>query len=324
MASPPHKPSPANRLRIDYRRVPPRKLNVPITDVHTHVRGVAQARLFVEVARLYGVSRIVSMTPLIEVDAMRAAFGDLIRFIAVPDWSRDSSSAEFHRSWAADLATFREKGARVCKFWMAPRMRERHGFTLDHPFIRPVIRHAYELGYHFMVHVADPTVWWNTQYADTSVFGTKRDQYPQLEWLLEEYPDRIVIAAHMGGNVEEPDFLEGLLDRYPNLRLDSSATKWIAREVAARPDAVRELIIRRSDRILFGTDVVVAPGFDFDHYASRYWTHLQMWETAYRGESPIEDPDAPTPRLAGLDLPPDVLQKLYCDNYERLFADEPA
>jgi hypothetical protein len=115
--------------------------------------------------------------------------------------------------------------------------------------------------------------------------------------------------------------LQSLLDRHANLLLDSSATKWIVREVARTPERVRAFIIRNSERILFGSDVVVDDKLDFEHYASRYWCQRTMWETPDRGESPIEDPDAENPpRLAGLDLPVDVLARLYHENAERIRA----
>ena len=44
------------------------------------------------------------------------------------------------------------------------------------------------------------------------------------------------------------------------------------------------------------------------------------WETACDGESPIEDPDAENPpRLVGIDLPVDVLRKMYFENARRLY-----
>jgi hypothetical protein len=107
----------------------------------------------------------------------------------------------------------------------------------------------------------------------------------------------------MGGSIENPDRLDDLLTRYPHLYLDSSATKWIVRGVAAQPDRIRALLLKFPDRILFGSDLVVADKFDFDHYASRFWAHQMMWETRYAAESPIDDPDADPPQLRGLDLP---------------------
>jgi len=313
--------SPANRLGLNYREVPARKVQTPIVDIHTHVYQTRSTALFLEAATAYGIRKIVSMSPLDEVDTLRAAYGDRLEFIAIPRWRDMDNSASFRRRWLADLATFREKGARRMKFWMAPPMRGEHGLTLQDPFFGPLIRTGIELGYDLMVHVGDPSEWFEPggRYADAQRFGTKREQYPQLEFLLDAVAPRNVIAAHMGGYGEEPAFLQDLLDRHPNLYLDSSATKWVVRAVARQPEVLREFMIRNQERILFGSDLVVAQGGDFDHYASRYWAHLVMWETPYRGESPIEDPDADDPpRLAGLDLPAPVLHKLYCQNAERL------
>jgi len=78
-------------------------------------------------------------------------------------------------------------------------------------------------------------------------------------------------------------------------------------------------MIRNADRILFGTDLVIDDKYDFDHYASRYWTHQMLWETPYRDESPIDDPDADQPpRLVGLDLPAPALSRLYWENAAEL------
>ena len=309
--------SPANRLGLDYRQVPPRKLSMPIIDAHTHVKHVDWAPAFLEAADAYGIANVVSMTPLEQVDPLRAAYPGRFEFIAIPNWRDQAMTESFRTQWMKNLETFRQKGARLCKFWMAPYLRGEHGLTLDHEFVRPVVRLALDLGFEFMVHVADPSLWWDKggKYVDTAKFGTKRDQYPQLEWFLETVAPRTVIGAHMAGYIEYPEFLQSLLDRYPHLVLDCSATKWIVREVARRPDALRDFVLRNADRILFGSDIVVDEKYDFEHYASRYWAHLTMWETPYRGESPIEDPDAPDPpRLAGVDLPENVLRRFYREN----------
>lgn len=317
-----HPTNPENRLGIDYRSVPQTRSPGPIIDAHTHVYSGPQADVFFESARLYGVTHVMSMSPLAEVPELRDRFGDELSFIAIPNWRKMNDSEDSRREWMDDLSAFRKlHGAKLCKFWMAPLMRERHGWTVDHPFLRPIVNHAVSLGYNFLIHVADPTVWFaaGKQYADASKFGSKTDQYPQLEWLCDYVSPRIVIAAHMGGNVEDPVFLQGLLDRHANLRLDSSATKWIVREVARHPEAVREFVERNADRIVFGSDVVASTNYTrFDHFASRYWAHRMMWESDYRGESPIEDPDANPPMLAGLSLSPGTLRKLYFENMNAL------
>jgi predicted TIM-barrel fold metal-dependent hydrolase len=312
--------NPANRLGLDYRTVPPRRWRGPIADVHTHVHQTATTRLFFDAADAYGITRMLTMTPLGELAALRQEYGPRLGFIAIPRWREFDDTAAFRKRWLADLAAFREAGARLMKFWVAPPMRGGHGLTLEHAFLRPVIAAGLELGYEFLVHVGDPTVWWRPggRYADAARFGTKPEQYPQLQWFLEHVAPRTVIGAHFGGNVEAPDFLDELLERHPHFHLDSSATKWVVREIARQPQRVRDFLLRWPDRVLFGSDLVVDEKYDFDHYASRYWVHQMQWETGYRGESPIEDPDAPPPpRLAGLDLPPDVLERLYWGNAAR-------
>ena len=313
---------PANRLGLDYREVPRRKTRGAVVDVHTHLNDPEHAALLFEAAAHHGVHTVFSMSPLEQVAALREQYADRLRFIAVPRWKDMRLDEAFRARWIADLAAFREHGARLCKFWMAPPMRERFGLTLDHPFMQPVIDEALQLGYAFMAHVGDPSVWWGPRgrYADEAKFGTKQDQYPPFERFLERVAPRVVIAAHMAGYIEDPEFLAGLLARHPNLVLDTSATKWMVREVARRPEAVRAVMIAQADRSLFGSDLVAREPYEhFDHYASRYWCQRMMWESDYRGESPIEDPDADDPPwLAGLALPDHVLSAVYGGNIARL------
>jgi predicted TIM-barrel fold metal-dependent hydrolase len=321
-APPTARSNPANRLGLDYRSVPPRKLpGGTIIDIHTHLRAGPGAARFFEAATAYGVDRVYSMSALDQVDDLRAAFPGRVDFIAIPRWREFGTTTKFRQQWLDDLAAFREKGARIMKFWMAPPMRGEHGLTLRHDFVQPVIQAALDLGYNFMVHIGDPSRWWRAggKYADTARFGSKRDQYDQLEYFLDKVSPRFVIGAHLGGDIEEPDFLQDLLDRHPNYYLDSSATKWVVREIARQPARVHEFVLRNPQRILFGTDIVVEGQHGFDHYASRFWAHQMLWETTYAGESPIEDPDADRPpRLAGLDLPAEVLTGLYWENARRL------
>ena len=129
----------------------------------------------------------------------------------------------------------------------------------------------------------------------------------------------------MGGDVEHPDHLESLLEKYPHLYFDTSATKWVVREVAPRREAVRQLICRWPDRFLFGSDLVTRHYLVRDHYVSRYWCQRTLWESTWKGPSPLADPDyqptaegSATPALHGLGLPADVLTRIYHDNVARL------
>ena len=222
------------------------------------------------------------------------------------------------------LDRFLAQGVGLIKFWSAPRGRDR-GLFVDAPWRIEAARRARAAGVRvIMVHVADPDAWFRHLYSDSGKYGTKSDQYVGFERMLEMFPDMIWIGAHMGGDPERPDHLEALLERYPHLYLDTSATKWQVREASAHREGIRELMCRRPDRFLFGSDLVTRHELTRDHYVSRYWCQRTLWESDWEGPSPIDDMDwepvngPPTPPLRGLALPADVLAQVYHGNARRL------
>ncbi|MEM6560612.1 MAG: amidohydrolase family protein, partial [Planctomycetota bacterium] len=174
-----------------------------------------------------------------------------------------------------------------------------------------------------MSHIGDPQTWYDGKYAnDPLTPGDREAEYATWEQLLHDYRDHPWWGAHIGGWPENLDRIQHLLDRFPNLWLDLSATKWIARTLSAQRDVAREFMIRNQDRLMWGSDQVSHPERTFDFYASRWWVHRKLFETAHVGESPIEDPDGEdgAVTLRGLALPTAVLEKLYRGNVVRLLA----
>lgn len=341
----------ANRLGLNYREQAQRlgPPVVPIIDVHTHINGRKASRIYAEAAELYGINRIYSMSRLEDVPHLRDHFGDRIRFIAVPNYVGDDPKTAFTTDWLKRIEQFAELGSRICKFWCAPRSRDYEKevgipdlFALDGEWRRRAMKLAAECGMMFMVHVADPDTWFRGRYTDTATYGTKLSQYEPLERALSETLDIPWIAAHMAGNPEDLAFLDGLLTRHHNLYLDTSATKWMVRELSAHPRAdVLAFLTRWQGRVMFGSDIVslddhlsthsVRPGMGelstsrdeaFDLYASRYWALRTLFESDYEGESPIADPDLhmcqpddydpnDAPILRGKWLPATLLKSLY-------------
>jgi len=345
--------SPANRLGLDYaaeaRRLPAPP--VPIIDVHSHVNGGAAVSIYRRAAELYGITLTYTMTKLEDVDVVREGLDGRARFIAVPDyWATDDRKWHMGPGYVERIAAYHAHGSRIAKFWAAPRgidyaieMGEPDFMRLDAPHRIDAMQAARDLGMIFMTHVADPDTWFRARYTDASVYGTKAQQYEPFEMLLERF-DQPWIAAHMGGWPEDLDFLTGLLDRHPNLWLDTSATKWMVRELSLHTrDDLLAFLTRFRGRIMFGSDIVTADEHldaategnennakaatadeAFDLYAGRYWALRTMFETDYKGESPIADPDLAmvdpnrfsdldAPPLTGKSLPPDILRSLYHD-----------
>jgi len=309
-----------NRIGLDFRAPMPRpKVRGTVIDFHTHLLAARHAKAWFEAGDHYGIDAYVTMAPLEEALVLQRNYPGRLQFIAIPRWQEKS-----YDDWRRRVEAFYNLGSRIIKFHMAPGTMASRGWRLDSPEIRTILRDAVSRGMILMSHVGDPDTWYHGKYAaDVAKFGTREEHYRLWESALTEYRDTPWVGAHLGGNPEDLLRLQDLLDRFPNLLLDCSATRWMVREVSARRDTARDFFLRNQDRILFGSDQVSGDDRGFDFLASRFWAHRKLWETAYQGPSPILDPDLPEdrqPMLRGLALPDEVLQKMYHDNIVKLLA----
>lgn len=352
--------TPANLLGLDYLAEAERfgAPVVPIIDSHAHINGSKAAPVYRRAMEAYGVRRVYSQTQLAQAAAMREALGDRIRFVAIPEYMSEDRRRAMRQGFFENMRRFHgEFGSRMLKFWAAPRLRDfldpeedADIISIDSPLRRELAAEAMELGYMFQAHIADPDTWFATKYADARKYGTKASHYEPLERMLEDF--RVPwLVAHMGGWPEDPVFLDSLLTRHDNLHLDTSATKWMVRELSKHPrEEFLAFLIKWRGRILFGSDIVTLDDhFEesdetnarfgahqasgeaeaFDLYASRYWALRTMFERAYEGPSPIADPDLmmvepekhnelSSPPLRGFALPREVLRVVYAGAAEAL------
>ncbi|MFK7962277.1 MAG: amidohydrolase family protein [Phycisphaerales bacterium] len=359
------RPNPSNRFGVDYAaeaaRFPARAdlADIPLIDMHTHINGERASLIHARAADLYGVKLTYSMTWWEHVAGVQKSVGDRVRFIAFPQVRQmPERQNEPDMGLIEQVEAFHGVGARMLKFWMGPRiidfvegMDPNIVARLDaEPRLRTMERAA-ELDMMFMVHVGDPDTWFRTMYADTERYRTKPEHYDGLRRVLKIFHDRPWIAAHMGGWPEDLEFLTRLLDDHENLYLDTSACKWMVRELSRHPrDTFVAFLERFQDRIMFGSDIVTtdehlepadgdspmggkAASEDeaFDLYASRYWALRTLFETTHDGESPIADPDLmmefpddfdamSAPRLAGHNVPAPLLRKIYHDNAKQVLG----
>ncbi|RME59949.1 MAG: hypothetical protein D6780_04260 [Candidatus Dadabacteria bacterium] len=348
----------SNLLGINYKdAVKDFSEKFSLIDIHTHINGKEAAKLFWETAKLYGVSHVVSMTHLEELPAIKEALEGKVTFIAIPNWRAKDKSFHFKNEYLQRVKSYYQNGAKIIKFWAAPRAKD-IGKDADDPEIMQLngmyYRYGMELGASlgmiFMFHIADPDTWFKHKYKDTAFYGTKAEQYDKLFEILERYDTVPTILAHMGGWPENLKFLDNLLSAFKQVYLDTSAAKWIVREISKHSEKeVREFFTKWQDRILFGSDIVTSdmhlkedeeqgyekskqansPEEAFDLYASRYWALRTLLERKYDGFSPIEDPDLYfgmeelpekplSPKLKGFALPEEVLKKVYFTNAKKL------
>ncbi len=346
--------TPANRFGFDYAEEAARMGApvCPIIDAHAHINGERASAIWKRAADAFGVVRVYSQTQLAEASKVRGVLGDSVEFIAIPEYMSEDRERSFTTGFVQNLDVWAgDFGARCVKLWAAPRMFDvAKDFAdpyavaaIDGAWRRKVADRAVELGMMLMAHIADPDTWFATKYADASVYGTKDEHYDRLERMLESYNVPWLIA-HMLGSPEDLGRVATLMDRYPKIVLDTSATKWMVRELSKHDRESFVAFFKRFEgRILFGSDIVTSdehlrpsdpdtPRFGvqlassdeeaFDLYASRYWALRTMFETDYTGESNIADPDlamvAPdrfdamsAPPLVGRSLPREMLGVLY-------------
>lgn len=310
---------------------PPRKYRGPIVDAHMHARDLESMQTYFDVAEgVYGVRYAV---PIVDYDTgreLQRVYGERVRPAI---WGiyprRDGPCLDLGRRFRAEMEAHLERvaaeGFRIVKLWFTPRFLEWSNLRLDDPALNFFFDCVRRLRLAILIHVADPDYWFAHRINDLEEHGAKPEHYLQLTRRLEEYPEIVWQVAHFAGHPEDPDHLDSLLDRYANLYLDSSATKWVAREFSRHGVAARDFLIRRADRILFGTDLVANPEREKEgkreHYASRFYVHQLMWEDAGEFASPIEDEDSDSPpRFFGLELPASVLRQLYWTNAARLYG----
>ena len=139
------------------------------------------------------------------------------------------------------------------------------------------------------------------------------DKYPSFKTVMDEqftmfknHPNTIFINAHMGWMANDLDKLEDHLDKLPNVYTEIGA---VIGELGRQPRRARKFFIDYQDRVMFGKDTYKKSEFDVyfrvletsDEYFDYYRKRHGLW------------------KMYGLNLPDEVLKKLYYKNALKLF-----
>ena len=138
---------------------------------------------------------------------------------------------------------------------------------VDHPELDPVFKMCAELNIPVLIHVGEPMSFYdpvdsfNERWLELTLLPNRRlpaEQYPSFEEMMAErdrlfakHPKTRFISAHMGWHANDLGRLGSLLDRLPNVYVETGA---ILYELGRQPRTAREFFIRYQDRILFGKD----------------------------------------------------------------------
>lgn len=304
------------------------KYTGPIYDAHTHIRAIETTAEMISIEDDYGIKKQVGIVHD-EEGFQRAKERFPGRFVYAKYLSL-SDIAQYNVKPVLDqISKLMDQGYSIAKSWFGPRWRDYHenvakDFSISHPKLEPIYDALEESDIPLIIHIGDPDTYYANQYKDSAKYGLKEDHLRELEDLLSKHRKLRVQVPHLGAQPEIhrlPE-LSRWLDEYPKVVLDTASSRWMARELSKDVKKSREFMLRYSDRVLFGTDVFGGRG-DRDYFSGRYIAQRILWETGER-HTPLPIPDADTVNtggtfINGLDLPLDVLRKLYWENANRFY-----
>ena len=188
---------------------------------------------------------------------------------------------------------------------------------VDDPRLDPIWAACGEMGIPVLIHTADPKPFWDEFNADNERWlelklrpRRKRSATDPAPWetliaeqhnMFKKHPNTTFINAHMGWYANDLAKLGQLLEEMPNMYVGIGA---IIAELGRQPRTAKKFFIKYQDRILFGKDSWVPEEFPTyfrvlesdDEYFPYHKKYHAFWA------------------MYGLDLPDDVLKKVYYKN----------
>ena len=350
-----HSPIAPDGTASDPARQPtPHFAEIPKIDVHVHVPP-SLAPSATRLLRRHGVVVALNASgghPGRRLERSRTAGGEALRPYCYIDW-REIGGPDFAAYAREALSQCKAQGAVGLKIFKSLGLRlilpSGDLLAVDDARLDVAFEQAGELGLPVLIHSGDPRAFFeaptpdNERYAELqahpgwSFYGPREDggEWPSWRDLLKQFENRVArhpqttfIGAHFGNAPEDPHFVGQMLDRYPNYYVETGARiPEIGRHAA---DEMRAFFVRYQDRILFGTDfqalaggfVLGSSGADVDGLAEvprffeSHWTYFETDDTDFAHPTPIQGEWT----IDGIDLPNDVLHKIYHQNAERLFG----
>jgi hypothetical protein len=256
-----------------------------------------------------------------EVAGVRAspAMKDRVRILAGIDF-RDVGPGWAKKAIAqldADVAAGAVGVGEISKdFGLSIRKADGTRLHIDDPALDPVWAECARLKLPVFNHPADPEEFWqpidyhNERWLELALFPRRRypaGEFPSFEELMTERdnmlrrnPKTTFVIAHMGWHANDLPRLAKLLD-LPNVYTEVGAVLY---DIGRQPRAAHDFFIRYQDRILFGKDSFQPEEYPYywrvfetrDDYFDYYRPYHAFW------------------KLYGIDLPDEVLKKVYYRN----------
>lgn len=194
----------------------------------------------------------------------------------------------------------------------------------DDPRLERIWETCGELNMPVLIHTGEPWSFFqphdenNERWLELKMFPRRyrpADRYPSWEQVMSEqhnmfrkHKNTTFINAHFGWLANDLDKLGELLDECPNVQVEIAA---IIGELGRQPRYASDFFIKYQDRIMFGKDT---------WNTGQYITYFRVLQTGDEYFKYFRRRHAFW-RLYGLDLPDEVLKKVYYKNALRLLPD---
>ncbi len=257
-----------------------------------------------------------------------------------PGWSEQAAQQviDGQRMGAAGLKEFKRLGLFL---------RDKSGTLLkiDDPKLDAVWTKCGELGMPVSIHVGDPEAFWlpydesnerwtelkdhkNWWFGDPTKYPPRMELLEALDRVIAKHPQTTFVCVHFANNPEELEWVDAALTRRPNMLADIAAR--IPEVGRHDPVLVRKLFIKHQDRILFATDfmvygkLILGSGGDADQptaadavaFYEKCWRWFETTDKDWPHMTPIQG----NWNISSIDLPHEVLRKVYFDNARKLLA----
>ena len=324
--------TPRSTLVVPEHPVPRAKF--PVVDVHSHHRpGLSETRW----SRIVGEMDALNLQVLVNLSGgsgpSLASGVDVIKESAHPGRMVFFANLDFSRGVrpgfgvraAAQLERDVAAGAVGLKLFKSFGLTVRDGrggrVPVDDPELDPVWEMCARLNIPVLIHTGEPSEFfhpvdrYNERWLELILRPGRRlpvDRFPSFETIMSErdrlfvkHPQTRFIAAHMGWHANDLDRLAQLLDRLPNVVVETGA---ILYELGRQPRQAAAFFDAYADRILFGKDSYAPDEFPYywrtfetnDEYFDYYRRYHAFW------------------KLYGLGLPDETLRKVYYENALRV------
>ena len=301
----------------------------PVIDVHTHTNDavgigdrVDPREMIARMDRL-NIKTIVILTGMWG-DKLQTIIDDMVkpypgRFVVFTqfDWSKinDPNFSQLMVRQINDSVARGARGLKVLKE-LGLGVRDSTGklIPIDDPRLDPAWEECGRLGIPVFIHVGDPEAFFHPIDARNERYEELIEHpdwsfYGQRDRMIARHPHTTFAALHFGSWPENLDFVEQTLQKFPNVMIETGAREG---ELGRQPRRTREIFMKYSDRIMFGTDEGAGEAM--------YQNYFRWLETEDEYFPYAQYPLQGRWMIYGLGLPDDVLEKVYHRNAEALFA----